>query len=118
MSSERPDRGTPPLLPSQQGLGDMLPEEFRAAAHGVADRVADYLGRLESLPVLPRLVPGSIRAALPAAPPAQPEPLEAILADYARLIEPNITHWQHPGFMSRRDRGSWASGSLPASTPT
>jgi len=89
-----------PLLPSQHGLGDMQPEEFRAAAHGVADRVADYLGRLESFPVLPRLEPGSIRAALPAAPPAQPEPLEAILADYARLIEPNITHWQHPGFMA------------------
>jgi aromatic-L-amino-acid decarboxylase len=26
--------------------------------------------------------------------------MEAILADYARLIEPNITHWQHPGFMA------------------
>nr|MCU0231069.1 pyridoxal-dependent decarboxylase [Acidobacteriota bacterium]MCU0254980.1 pyridoxal-dependent decarboxylase [Acidobacteriota bacterium] len=99
MSSERPGGSAPHLLPSQKGLGDMQPEEFRAAAHDVADRMADYLGRLESYPVLPHLEPGTIRAALPAAPPAQPEPLEAILADYARLIEPNITHWQHPGFM-------------------
>ena len=100
MPTESPKDGARPLLPSQRGLGDMQPEEFRAAAHGVADRVADYLGRLESYPVLPRLEPGSIRAALPAAPPASPEPMEAILADYARLIEPNITHWQHPGFMA------------------
>jgi aromatic-L-amino-acid decarboxylase len=74
--------------------------EFRDAAHRVADRVADYLGRLESLPVLPDLRPGEIRAALPERPPEDPEPLEAILEDYARLIEPNVTHWQHPGFMA------------------
>ena len=41
-----------------------------------------------------------IRAQLPAGPPAGPEPLETILADYRGLIEPNITHWQHPGFMA------------------
>src|SRR3712207_8051745 len=29
-----------------------------------------------------------------------PEPLDAILDDYARLIEPNATHWQHPGFFA------------------
>lgn len=89
-----------PLTPSQAGLGDMDPEEFRRAAHAVADRVADYLARLESFPVLPALEPGSIRAQLPATPPSAPEPLDAILADYARLIEPNVTHWQHPGFMA------------------
>ncbi len=93
-------QGERPLTPSQAGLGDMPPEEFRAAAHGVADRVADYLARLESFPVLPKLEPGSIRSQLPAAPPTTAEPLDAILADYARLIEPNITHWQHPGFMA------------------
>jgi aromatic-L-amino-acid decarboxylase len=26
--------------------------------------------------------------------------MDAILADYTRLIEPNITHWQHPGFLA------------------
>ena len=29
-----------------------------------------------------------------------PEPLEAILEDYVRLVEPNATQWQHPGFMA------------------
>jgi aromatic-L-amino-acid decarboxylase len=88
------------LTPAQLGLGDMDPEEFREAAHRVADRVADYLASLESFPVLPDLRPGSIRDALPVEPPFDPEPLDDILQDYARQIEPNVTHWQHPGFMA------------------
>ncbi len=86
--------------PAQQGVGDMEAAEFRAAAHEVADRVADYLEKLESYAILPHVSPGDIRSKLPASPPAEPEPLQAILEDYARLIEPNITHWQHPGFMA------------------
>jgi aromatic-L-amino-acid decarboxylase len=74
--------------------------EFRRAAHRVADRVADYLENLESFRVLPDLEPGSVRARLPEAAPEDPEPLERILEDYRTLIEPNITHWQHPGFMA------------------
>jgi aromatic-L-amino-acid decarboxylase len=88
------------ITPAQRGLGDMELSEFREAAHGVADRVADYLERLESYPVLPDVEPGATRAKLQAAPPAAPEPLEMILDDYASVIEPNITHWQHPGFMA------------------
>jgi aromatic-L-amino-acid decarboxylase len=78
----------------------MEPSEFRAAAHRVADMVADYLDRLESYPVLPDVRPGAIRERLPSSPPGGPEPIDAILRDYAQLIEPNITHWQHPGFMA------------------
>jgi aromatic-L-amino-acid decarboxylase len=74
--------------------------EFRAAAHRVADLTADSLERLESYPVLPPVEPGSTRAALPERPPSSPEPLEAILSDYLRLIEPNVTHWQHPMFFA------------------
>jgi aromatic-L-amino-acid decarboxylase len=88
------------LGPGQRGLGDMDVEEFRKAAHEVADLVADYLGRVESYKVLPDLTPGEIRDRLPAAPPDEPEPLDAALRDYLSLIEPNITHWQHPGFMA------------------
>jgi len=81
-------------------LGDMDPEEFRRAAHRVADQVADYLADLERYRVLPDVRPGEIRAQLPSQAPAAGEPMEAILEDYARLIEPNITHWQHPGFLA------------------
>jgi aromatic-L-amino-acid decarboxylase len=88
------------LQPAQHGLGDMTAGDFRAAAHRVADIVADYLEGIERHRVVPDLQPGAIRARLPGAAPAGPEPLDAILADYLSLIEPNITHWQHPGFMA------------------
>jgi len=81
-------------------LGDMDPEEFRRAAHRVADQVADYLADLERYRVLPDLRPGEIRAQLPISAPAVGETMDAILDDYVRLIEPNVTHWQHPGFLA------------------
>ena len=80
--------------------GDIPAAEFRAAMHRAADLVADYLERVGEYPVLPRLKPGDVRALLPAAPPERAEPLGAILDDYRRLIEPNVTHWNHPGFMA------------------
>ncbi len=88
------------ITEAQRGVGDMDVEEFRAAAHRVADHVADYLNNLETFAVLPKLEPGDVRSQLPQSPPSAPEPLDDILADYRRLIEPNVTHWQHPGFMA------------------
>ena len=99
--------------PAQAGLGDMAVEEFRAAAHEVADRVADYLARLEQYPVVPPVRPGDVRSRLAAHPPEQAEALDGILQDYADWIEPNITHWQHPAFMAYFP--SVASGAVPTS---
>ena len=39
-------------------------------------------------------------AALPTAPPEQPEPLAAVLADLDPLLVPGLTHWQHPRFFA------------------
>jgi aromatic-L-amino-acid/L-tryptophan decarboxylase len=91
----------PALDPAQlTGHNDMEPEAFRAAAHVVVDRIADYLAGVEAYPVLPPIEPGSIAPQLPAYAPEQPEPLDAILADVDRLVFPNATHWQHPGFLA------------------
>ncbi len=90
----------PEITAAQRGLGDMDPAEFRAAAERVVERVTAYFERLESYRVLPDVKPGDVLRRLPAAPPAAAEPLDAVLEDYLRLIEPNITHWQHPGFMA------------------
>ena len=82
------------------GAVDMDPESFRAAAHEVVDLMADYLRDVEGYAVFPSIEPGSIRPQLPASPPDEPEPIEAILDDYRRVVEPNATHWQHPGFFA------------------
>ena len=81
-------------------LGDMPVPDFRREARRVADRVADYLETLEKRAVLPSIEPGEVGSSLPQEPPASPQALDEVLADYDRLIEPNITHWQHPGFMA------------------
>jgi aromatic-L-amino-acid decarboxylase len=78
----------------------MDPASFRAAAHDVVDAMADYLETVEARAVFPPIEPGSIRPLFPAAAPEGGESLEAILADYHRLVEPNATHWQHPGFLA------------------
>jgi hypothetical protein len=89
-----------PVVPTAGHPGDVPAAEFRAAMHQAADLVADYLEHVGNYPVLPRIVPGAVRAALPASPPEHAEPLQRLLGDYQQLIEPNVTHWNHPGFMA------------------
>src|SRR5512134_2984354 len=81
-------------------MADMDPASFRKAAHRVADLVADYLERVESYDVVPRIAPGDVASRLPERAPGAPEPIGRILDDYLRLVEPNVTHWQHPMFMA------------------
>src|SRR5215469_18423330 len=80
--------------------GDMDPETFRLYGHQVVDWIADYLGHVGEYPVLARTAPGDIRHALPEKPPVEPESMEAILADFERIIMPGITHWNSPGFLA------------------
>lgn len=90
-------------------LGDLPPEEFRREAHALVDWIADYLVRLDDLPVIPSIAPGEIRARLPEAPPRDPEPFANVLADLDRIVLPGLTHWGHPRFFA------WfnSSGSAP-----
>lgn len=80
--------------------GDMDPRAFREHGRAVIDRIADYLAHPGNVAVLPALEPGDVRSALPAAAPEHPEPFDEILADYDRVIVPNTTHWNHPGFFA------------------
>ncbi|HWF35118.1 MAG TPA: aminotransferase class V-fold PLP-dependent enzyme [Solirubrobacteraceae bacterium] len=59
---------------------------------------ASYLERVGDLPVLAQVEPGEIRAALPPAPPDEPEPFSAVLTDLEEILLPGVTHWQHPRF--------------------
>ncbi|MFQ5526643.1 MAG: pyridoxal phosphate-dependent decarboxylase family protein [Thermoanaerobaculia bacterium] len=80
--------------------GDIPLDEFENALRRTAQKLSDYLGGVERFPVLPKLEPGEIGRALPDEPPRAGESLDSILDDYERLIEPNVTHWNHPGFMA------------------
>ena len=79
---------------------DIEIDELRAALHRVADLIADYQATVGDYPVLPRVRPGDDKRSLSAAAPEESESLEAILDDYKTLIEPNVTHWNHPGFLA------------------
>lgn len=94
------------------GLGDMDPERFRAALHAAADLVADYLAEVETYPVLPPIEPGDVRPALDTPLPEAPEPVAALLGDTRRLVLPNATHWQHPGFLAYFATSASAAGIL------
>jgi len=87
-----PDEPPPP--------GDLPLTEFRQAMHRVADIAAEYLQQVQEYRVVPAIAPGDVRRRLPPGPPEQPAPLAAILDDYRTLIEPNVTHWNHPGFLA------------------
>jgi aromatic-L-amino-acid decarboxylase len=78
----------------------MSPDEFRQYGQDTVEWVARYMERVHEFPVLSRVRPGDIRAALPAAPPRDGEPFDAILGDLDRVILPGITHWQSPNFFA------------------
>ena len=78
----------------------MTPDEFRAHGKALVDWIADYYEQIERYPVLSRVAPGEVRAALPAEPPQAGEPFDEWLADVERAILPGITHWQSPNFFA------------------
>ncbi len=76
----------------------MDPSDFRRHGHALVEWIAEYLEGSERYPVLPRVAPGDVVAALPRQAPEQGEPFEAIFADFERVLVPALTHWNHPGF--------------------
>ncbi|HEY6064631.1 MAG TPA: pyridoxal-dependent decarboxylase, partial [Thermoanaerobaculia bacterium] len=78
----------------------MTPEDFRRHGRDVVDWIADYMERVEKLPVLSKVRPGEIRAALPPEPPARGELFEVMLEDVDRILLRGITHWQSPNFFA------------------
>jgi aromatic-L-amino-acid decarboxylase len=93
-------------------LGDMPAEEFRRHAHAAVDWMADYLADPERWPVLPSVVPGALRGALPTEAPVTGERMEDVLADFQRLIVPATTHWNHPDFFAYFATSGSAAGIL------
>ncbi len=82
-----------------QLLGDTPPEEFRKQLHELADWIADYREKIETLRVAPNEKPGAIVAKLPERAPEEGESFEEIMADVDRLVVPGMVHWGHPMFL-------------------
>jgi aromatic-L-amino-acid/L-tryptophan decarboxylase len=78
----------------------MDPEQFRTHGHEIIDWLADYYRDIESRRVVPEVVPGQIRGALPTSAPEDGQSFDAILADFRELIVPGMTHWGHPGWFA------------------
>ena len=72
----------------------MTPEEFRRRGYEVVDWVADYLERVEDLPVMSQVEPGEVAAKVPGHAPEQPEPFDELLRDLDDIVLPGITNWQ------------------------
>jgi aromatic-L-amino-acid decarboxylase len=73
---------------------------FRGDGAAAVDWVAEYLERVRDLPVLARVEPGELRAALPPSAPEQPEPFAAVLRDLDEVLLPGLTHWQSPRYFA------------------
>jgi aromatic-L-amino-acid/L-tryptophan decarboxylase len=73
---------------------------FREDGAAALEWVASYLDGLRDHPVLARVEPGEIRAALPLSPPEQGEPFVAVLRDLDAVLMPGITHWQSPRYFA------------------
>ena len=90
----------------------MPADEFREDGHRLVDWLSEYFQWSLENPVLSRVRPGAIRAALPAAAPEEGEPFERILADFERVLVPGLTQWNHPGYFAYFPCGFSTPGAL------
>jgi aromatic-L-amino-acid decarboxylase len=89
-------------------------EEFRRRGHELIDWIADYrqkAGRGD-FPVIANVSPGTVKRALPAIPPAEPERFDAVLADLNNVILPACTHWLDPRFFGYFPSNNSLAGAL------
>ncbi|HEX6694362.1 MAG TPA: aminotransferase class I/II-fold pyridoxal phosphate-dependent enzyme [Longimicrobiales bacterium] len=93
-------------------MKEMTSAELDDAGRHVMEWITRYQSDPAGWPVLPSLEPGSFASLLPAAAPADGEPISAILADFERLVPPASTHWNHPGFFAYFSSSSSAPGVL------
>lgn len=93
-------------------LGDLADEEFREALRQAAEWVADYRSSIEKRPISSPAKPGDVSASLPTTIPKMPVPIETVIADFERLIVPNLVHWGHPSFLGYFGSTTTAPGIL------
>jgi aromatic-L-amino-acid/L-tryptophan decarboxylase len=93
-------------------LGDLPEEEFRKALRQAAEWVTDYRSNIERRAISAPGKPGDVSASLPSTIPKMPVPIETVMADFERLIVPNLVHWGHPAFLGYFGSTTTAPGIL------
>src|SRR6186713_2939799 len=86
----------------ERAYPSMDTEEFRRLGHELIDWIADYREKATrgDYPVLRNVVPGTVKSALPASPPAEPERFDAVMNDLNSVIVPACTQWLDPRFFA------------------
>jgi aromatic-L-amino-acid decarboxylase len=97
---------------SAETLGDLPEEEFRKALRHAAEWIADYRSHIEEHLISSLGKPGDVSASLPSTIPKMPVPIETVMADFERLIVPNLVHWVHPAFLGYVGSTTTAPGIL------
>ncbi len=93
-------------------LGDLSEQEFRKALHQVTEWATHYRSTISERPISTPGQPGEVTARLPSTIPKDAIPIENILADFERLILPNLVHWGHPAFLGYFGSTTTAPGIL------
>lgn len=75
-------------------------DDLRDWSKRAADWAHAYHTGLRDRPVRAPLVPGAVARQLPPGPPEAAEAMEAIWADFERIVPDGMTHWQHPRFFA------------------
>ncbi|MCK4893533.1 MAG: aspartate aminotransferase family protein, partial [Calditrichia bacterium] len=78
----------------------MSPRQLNENGQLLLEWLENYYNNIEKYPVMSKVSPGSVRAALPSEPPQQGEGFQEILQDIDHVILPGITHWQSPNFFA------------------
>lgn len=90
----------------------MPDEEFRSALHQAAEWAANYRSNLEQRSISPAGKPGDVSDNLPSSMPMLPTPIADVMANFNRLILPNLVHWGHPAFLGYFGSTTTAPGIL------
>jgi aromatic-L-amino-acid decarboxylase len=84
-------------------------DALREGLDRAAAWIREYFAHPEAYRVMPAVAPGQIAAALPDSAPEEGVSLDAIFADFERIVVPGTTHWNHPRFFAY-----FATSSAPA----
>jgi len=78
----------------------MKKQEFMQWSKVASEWSAQYLDNLDSQPVRAQSLPGEIAQQIPPQPPEAGESMQIIMEDFAQIVPPGMTHWQHPRFFA------------------